>query len=183
MLKAMKSKFSLLILAFTLLVSAGIVGLTNHADAGPEVIGNPNGANVRVLYAPAGGKVSRIQYFAGGSKTMAGANTPVASDPVCGLGSFTLYQAQVQLTGTMTGTAPTLAIKWQNSIDGGTTWSDVGTWTTINATVTPATQNQTVSDVYSASTAVAYGDCWRSTYTFGGSGTVTANFSVKGLAK
>lgn len=180
-------KLRFLALAF-LLAGIGGVGSYSHfytADtfASAEVVGNPDGANYRVLMAPQGGKVQRIQYFAAGVKTMSGANTPVASDPICSLGGFTLYRADVVLSGTMSGTAPTLAIKWQHSIDGGANWIDVGTWTTINATVTPASQSQVVSDIYNASTAVAYGDCWRATYTFGGSGTVTANFSVKGFAK
>jgi hypothetical protein len=74
-------------------------------------------------------------------------------------------------------------VKWQNSIDGGTTWTDVGTWTTINATVTPASQSQTVADVSNNTTAVSYGDCWRATYTFGGTGTVTANIGIVGYEK
>jgi hypothetical protein len=129
------------------------------------------------------GIVREVVYVAQGVKTMAGANTPVNSTAVCGLGEFDLHVAEVTLSGTMTGTAPTLAIKWQNSYDGGTTWRDVGAWTTINATVTPATQSQTVSDVQNATTAVAYGDCWRAQYTFGGSGTVTANIGIHGYVE
>lgn len=154
----------------------------HDAYAGAEIVGNPDGASMRALIAPAGGRVQRIVYVAAGSKTMAN-TTPVASDPVCGLGGYTLYRADVVLSGTMAGTNPTLTILWQNSIDGGTNWVNVGTWTTINATVTPASQSQVVSDVYNATTAVAYGDCWRATYTWGGTGTVTANFSIKGAAK
>jgi hypothetical protein len=160
----------------------GLAQIGNQAAAGPQIVGNPDGSTARYLVADGqGGKVKRIVYVAGGVKTMAGANTPVASDPTCGL-SGDLHRADVKLTGTMAGTPPTLAIKWQNSIDGGATWNDVGTWTTINATVTPAAQSQVVSDIV-GSTAVAYGDCWRAVYTFGGTGTVTANFSVTGIEK
>lgn len=164
---------------FALLV--GSFFFLDRAGAGPEIVGNPEGSTLRALVAD-GDRVDRIIYVAGGSKTMAGADTPVAGETQCGIAG-TLHEAEVRLTGTMAGTAPTLAIKWQNSMDGGTTWTDVGTWTTINATVTPAVQNQTVADIFNATTAVAYGDCWRVTYTFGGTGTVTANFSVNGLSK
>lgn len=169
---------------FTFLFVAAIAGsmlFSQSSDAAPEIIGDPDNSNFRALIGEEG-SVQRIVYFETDTYTMAGANTPVASDPTCFVDG-TLHQAKVVLTGTMTGTAPTLAIKWQNSIDGGTTWSDVGTWTTINATVTPASQSQTVADIYNASTAVAYGDCWRATYTFGGTGTVTANFSIMGVDK
>lgn len=172
-------------LSITLLVMFALMAggflFMDRADAGPEVVGNPDGASFRALVAE-GDRVDRIVYVSSGAKTMAGADTPVAGDPKCGIAG-TLHEAEVRLTGTMTGTAPTLAIKWQNSMDGGSTWTDVGTWTTINATVTPAVQNQTVADIFNATTAVAYGDCWRVTYTFGGTGTVTANFSVNGLSK
>jgi hypothetical protein len=158
----------------------GVTALGHGAKAGPEVVGNPDGANLRALVSD-GESVKRIVYVATGAHTMAN-TTPVATDPKCGMFGD-LHKAEVRLTGTMTGTAPTLAIKWQNSMDGGTTWTDVGTWTTINATVTPASQSQTVADITNNSTAVAYGDCWRVTYTFGGTGTVTANFGVTGLEK
>lgn len=158
----------------------GLSSFGSGAQAGPVIIGNPDGASVRLL-VQSNDKVQRIEYFPAGTKTMAGANTPVNSAADCGHNG-TLHMAEVRLTGTMAGTAPTLAIKWQNSIDRGVTWTDVGTWTTINATVTPASQQQKVADL-AASTAQVYGDCWRAVYTFGGTGTVTANFSVSGLDK
>ena len=103
-----------------LLVSALGIAMARQAEAGPEIVGNPDGAETRALITD-GESVRRIVYFAAGSKTMVGANTPVASDPECGLFG-NLHKAEVQLTGGMGGTNPTLAIKWQNSIDGGTTW-------------------------------------------------------------
>lgn len=175
-------RFSALSGAAALLIAILFLGLGqigNQAAAGPEVIGNPDGATARYLIGE-GESVKRIVYVEAGVKTMAN-TTPVASDPFCG--NFgDLHRADVVLVGTMAGTAPTLAIKWQNSIDGGAHWNDVGTWTQINSTVTPAAQSQTVADLR-ASTAVAYGDCWRATYTFGGTGTVTANFSISGIEK
>ncbi len=165
---------ALVVIAFVALSPSG-----HDAAAGPVIEGNP-GATSRYLVAD-GTTVKRIVYVASGVKTMAN-TTPVASDPQCG--NFgNLHKAEVVLNGTMAGTAPTLAIKWQNSLDGGTTWNDVGTWTTINATVTPAVQSQAVSDISNATTAVAFGDCWRAQYTFGGTGTVTADFSIKGIEK
>jgi hypothetical protein len=128
-----------------------------------------------------GDKVSRFIYFNAGSKTMVGANTPVSSGSKCGIAGK-LHEADVTITGTLSGTAPTLAFTWQNSKDGGSTWSNVGSFTTSNATVTPPTLSQTVADL-EGSTAVMYGDCWRMLYTFGGTGTVTANFGVKGEEK
>lgn len=160
----------------------GVANFTNDAKAGPEIVGNPNGATSRVLMAPAAnGTVKRIVYFSG-VLTPVGLNTPISSSPTCGIGNASLYRADVVLTGTMTGTNPTAALLWQNSIDGGTTWNNVGTWTTINATVTPPSQSQTVADLV-ASTAVAYGDCWRYQVTFGGTGSVGANLRIIGFAK
>lgn len=167
-------------LVFGALIGAYFTTTSSGVSAGPEIVGDPNGAGSRAIYAD-NNRVVRIEYFAAGAKTMAN-TTPVASDAFCGLNG-NLHKAEVQLVGTMSGTNPTLAVKWQNSIDGGTNWTDVGTWTTINATTTPATQSQVVADIQNATTAVAYGDCWRATYVFGGTGTVTANISVKGVEK
>jgi len=166
-------RFAYITLAIVMLLSIGFAKLT-------QVEAGPSGPQYQLRALDQDGTVRQLVYVSQGVKTMAGANTPVSSTAACGLGSFEMFSAQVVLTGTMAGTAPTLALKWQNSKDGGVTWADVGTWTTINATVTPATQNQTVSDVWNNTTAVAYGDCWRVQYTFGGSGTVTANFGITG---
>lgn len=176
-------------LALIIMLPALVLGLiagtflaTNSegVSAGPEIVGDPSNSDTRAIYVD-NERVVRIEYFPAGVKTMAN-TTPVASEPFCGL-SGGLHKAEVQLVGTMSGTNPTLAVKWQNSIDGGANWTDVGTWTTINATTTPATQSQVVADIQNATTAVAYGDCWRATYVFGGTGTVTANISVKGIEK
>lgn len=175
-MKPTTRRFAYITLALVMILSIGFAKFT-QVDAGPS-----NGVQM-FRAVDQTGQVRELVYVAQGVKTMAGANTPVNSNAVCGLGQFDLFKAQVVLTGTMAGTAPTLAIKWQNSMDGGTTWSDVGTFTTINATVTPATQSQTVADILNASTAVAYGDCWRSQYTFGGSGTVTANIGITGYVE
>jgi hypothetical protein len=156
----------------------------SDALAGVEQVGEAEGSNLRALLVNSNGseRVNRIIYFAAGNHLTGGANTPVASGPLCGNQvAGDIHYAEVRLSGTMAGTAPTLAIKWQNSVDGGATWSDIGTWTTINATVTPAVQKQTVADIYGA-TAVVYGDCWRVTYTMTGTG-AAANFEIIGLEK
>jgi hypothetical protein len=178
------SKMAAFYLALALLMAAagGLRSLAGVAEAGPEIVGDPSGASLRALVAPASGAdAERIVYFDDDAYTMAD-TTPVASDPQCGLGGYTIFETEVRLVGTMTGTNPTLTVLWQDSIDGGETWTNIGTWTQINATVTPAVQNQTVSDQV-GSTAVAYGDCMRAVMTFGGTGTVTANVGIKGQAK
>lgn len=169
-------RFAYITLAIVMILSVGFAHFT-------QVDASPQGPQYQIRALDQDGRVNQLVFVTQGVKTMAGADTPVASDAACGLGSFEMFTAQVVLTGTMTGTAPTLAVKWQTSRDGGTTWVDVGAWTTINATVTPAVQSQAVSDIWNASTAVAYGDCWRATYTFGGSGTVTANIGITGQAQ
>ncbi len=169
------------VIALLLLVAmfGGIIGLSQFSEAnagngGPKI-------QLRAIDQTTG-EVRELVFVDDGVKTPVGVNTPQASSTYCGLADFETFKAQVVLTGTLSGTAPTLAVKWQNSMDGGATWTDVGTWTTINATVTPATQSQTVSDVWNNTTAVAYGDCWRATYTFGGT-SPTGNFSIRGIAE
>lgn len=163
------------------------------AYAGAQILGDPSTANVRALITTNGNdRVERIVYFKMESHATGGANTPVASSSYCGLAGM-LHEVTVKLSGTMAGTAPTLAIKWQNSKDNKSTWTDVGTWTTINATVTPASQTNTVADsgsivLMNANTPVVtppvvYGDCWRALYTMAGTGSVAANFSVIGIDK
>jgi Tfp pilus assembly protein PilV len=115
------------------------------------------------------------------SRTMAD-TTPVNGSTVCIEGDADQFAAQLTLSGTMAGTAPTLDVVLQHSIDGGTNWITVNDFTDINATVTPASQYVSWSDV-PASTAVTFGDCYRARYTFGGTGTVTANVGVALIAK
>lgn len=161
------------------------------AYAGASVDGQQEGSNTRALISSGGDdRVRRVVYFQLENHLTGGANTPVPSAKVCNLAGVYHY-AEVQFTGTLAGSAPTLVIKWQNSMDNGATWTDVGTWTTINATVTPATQKQTVADtgpivLMNANTpvvtpAVMYGDCWRVTYTMGAAG--AGNFAIIGAEK
>lgn len=181
----LRSLFSVILLSFTLLIAGVTVyvqhGGVNNAYAGAQIVGDPSQANARALIAVNGSdKVTRIVYFKMANHVTGGANTPVASSSYCGVAGD-LHDAIFKLSGTMAGTTPTLAILWQNSKDDKSSWSNVGTWTTINATVTPASQEQTVADLR-ASTAVAYGDCWRVIYTMTGAN-AAANFSVTGIDK
>lgn len=176
-----KRTFALFLLVMLSIGAVGSGEFVHHAQAGPQVVGNPKGSTVRYLVADGNndGGYKQIVYVAAGAKTMAN-TTPVTSDTFCGVGNRELFTAKVALVGTMGGTNPTLTILWQQSMDGGTTWENVGTWTQINATVTPAVQTNSVSDIWNNTTAVAYGDCWRASYQFGGTGTVTANISIIG---
>jgi hypothetical protein len=181
-----KYRKNLLALTLAFMTVLSVIAYASLSPAGSEfagaaVQGNPEGADYRALIASDGtDRVRRITYFKLEPHATGGANTPVATGKVCEMAGM-LHSAEVKLSGTMAGTAPTLAIKWQNSKDNGATWTDVGTWTQINATVTPASQSQVVSDII-ASTAVIYGDCWRATYTMTGTG-AAAVFSVTGLEK
>lgn len=186
------------ILTVTLLLIGAVifsqVGAPNAAYAGASIVGSRDGASTRALVSVNGdAKVTRIVYFKLEPHATGGANTPVPSANYCGNAfSGMLHEATVKLSGTMSGTAPTVAIKWQNSKDNGTTWTDIGTWTTINATVTPASQTNTVADsgavvLMNANTPVTtppvvYGDCWRALYTMTGTN-AAANFSVTGIDK
>ena len=189
-----------LALVFSLLFVLAVGGVAHFSNqgadayAGAVVSGDPNGAELRAVVSNGTDRVKHITYFKLESHATGGANTPVASGKVCNseLPSGVYHYANVAFQGTMAGTAPTLAIKWQNSKDGGNTWTDIGTWTTINATVTPASQSNTVADhpeevLMNANTpvvtpAVVYGDCWRVTYTMTGTG-AAAVFSVTGMEK
>lgn len=176
-------------LCFMLMLGAflGLTQLDHQVGASPSIVGNPANADSRLLIAT-GERIVQVNYFNTGARTMgngtstAAANTPVSSGAKCALYGD-LHKVEIRYTGGITGTNPVLTFKWQNSLDGGNTWTDVGTFVGLNATVTPANQVQSVGDIRNATTAVAFGDCWRMTYTFAGSGTVTANFTVKGLDK
>lgn len=184
-IKAMFTKTRIAVLAVLLVMclALGVAQLapSHDAYAGAAVVGQRDGADVRAVVSSGSDRVRRIVYFSLVSHASGGVNTPVASDKVCGLAG-TFHFADVELSGTLAGTNPTLTITWQNSKDGGSTWTSVGAWTVINATVTPASQTQTLSDI-AASTAVVYGDCWRARYSFAGTGSPAGVFSISGMEK
>lgn len=190
----MRTIRTICLLAVVLMVS-GFVGyarVTNHADAygGADIIGNPHGATDALFIGDAN-NIKRVYFFNGVTKPTGGTTTPVTSEK-CGFGPFTVFRADAYLTGTMTGTAPTVAIKWKHSVDQGAHWTDVGTWAPINATLTPPSQTNLVYDhgdvVIPLTTpvitpAAMYGDCWEAELTFGGTGAVGANLEVVMTAK
>ena len=109
--------------------------------------------------------------------------TPVAGESVCLSGDADLYAARLTLTGTLAGTAPVLTVQLQSSDDGGTTWTQVGSsFAAINATTTPTAGKERVTFADSASgginTPVAYGNCFRVQYTWGGTGDLSGDVSV-----
>lgn len=112
----------------------------------------------------------------------AGSGTQVAGTMVCFQDGPSQFAANLTLTGTMSGTNPTLPIIIQQSMDNGVTWSNDITFTQINATVTPPNQWVSFSDV-AASTAITHGDCFRTVYTPGGTSPGGVTFGVKMIAK
>lgn len=112
----------------------------------------------------------------------AGANTPVVGAWTCISSNYDQFGFQlVGPVGTMTGTGPTLAVSIDNSIDRGTSVAYNIAFTTINATVTPASEYKAFADV-ALSTAVTTGECWRARYTAGGT-TPGGTLSVKMVGK
>lgn len=125
----------------------------------------------------------RVAYVAAGAHPMVN-TTPVSSSADCGHdGQLHLLQI-VSTPGALGGSNPTLSIQWQNSVDRGVTWQNVGSAVTANATATvPAYTAIKVSDL-AASTAQVFGDCWRVTYVYAGSAaTTTASFRADGIEK
>ena len=109
--------------------------------------------------------------------------TPVNGSTVCLPGDPDSYAARLTLSGTMTGTAPTVDVNFYSSDDGGTTWTQVGSaFAVINATVTPTGGKERVTfadtEEGAVNTPVLYANCFKVTTTWGGTGTVTANLGV-----
>jgi hypothetical protein len=90
----------------------------------------------------------------------------------CDLGKFTKFAMQLVVTAA-SGTSPTLDLTWQHSIDGGTTWYTVATFTQATAATTAL---KAASEV-EAATAVVLGDCMRGSYVIGGT-TPSFTFSI-----
>jgi hypothetical protein len=175
----MKSRTSriLALFAVALMMLSAVVWAQFRADAAPSH--QPEQSAVAAINQ--GGHVDHRVLIPQGNYTMAN-TTPVSGSAICIDGDPNRFAAQLTLTGTMAGTAPTLAVVLQHSIDGGTTWITLNTFTTINATVTPANQYVQWADV-PASTAIVFGDCYRYQYTFGGSAGVAVNIAMAMLAK
>lgn len=172
-------------LVFALIAAAAIGYAHANAEpsAGDSVVSGANAAG-----APAG----RVSYVDGGVHTMPN-TTPVPSDSQCNQWGD-LHKIEIRLVGTMAGTNPQVSLQPRNSVDG-STWTNVGSAVVINATTTPAVSTFTFSDhtgqpVFNSTAAAiqtsvpnAYGDCWDILQTWSGTGTVTANYSIKGVDK
>lgn len=171
-----KRRYAAIVLALTLVLS--FVGMHYNADAGPA----SDGPAYSVAMIDSDGTVDHRILLKAETKT--GANTtPVAGSKVCVAGDADAFVAALTITGTMTGTNPTLSAVLQESINDGRTWRTVHSFAAINATVTPAGGQEYVSfsDALS-STATVRGDCYRVLYTWGGT-TPGLNFGVDLLAK
>jgi ABC-type nitrate/sulfonate/bicarbonate transport system substrate-binding protein len=110
--------------------------------------------------------------LASSTKTATGTSTAV-----CGLGVYTKYGLQIAVSAA-SGTSPTLDVIVQHSIDGGTTWFTLATFTQKTTT---GNELKIESEV-EAATAEVYGDCQRLSYTIGGT-SPSFTFSVKGFAE
>lgn len=162
-------------LALALLIGAGAYSV----DAGPA----SNQEQFRLAMIDSDGTVFRSVMIDDADGAATGvASTAVTGEMVCVAGAADQFAANLTLSGTLTGTNPTLTTVLQHSIDGGDTWSTAHSFTVINATVTPAAQLVSLADV-PASTAVTFGDCWRYQYTFGGSGTLSGTINLSFMAK
>lgn len=168
-----------LVIALMLFASAGYAYLTQPATAGPS----SSGTQYRAAAIENGSVVRSVPLLEKTTYTSTGANTPVASSPVCFQGDPDLFAARLTLTGTLAGTNPTLTIVLQSSDDGGTTWTNVGSaFAAINATVTPTGGLERVTFADSESgginTPVAFGNCFRTVRTFTGTGSPAGNVGV-----
>lgn len=176
-LKFTPRTLALYVAALMLLLVAGVGYANQRAQAGPS-----DGQDMYRMAAISGdGHVTHSVLLSQEARTMPN-TTPVAGQTACIQGDASQFAAQLVLSGTPAGTAPTLAVVLQHSIDNGLSWNTVHSFTVINATVTPAAQLVSFSDV-AASTAITFGDCFRVQYTWGGSGTVVANVGVQMISK
>lgn len=112
-----------------------------------------------------GGKTSTLHASAARTATGVGS-------AVCGFERYEKFTCQLVVSAA-SGTSPTLDVVVQHSIDGGTTWFTLLTFTQKTAA---GNELKTESEV-DAATAEVYGDCLRVSYTIGGT-TPSFTFSV-----
>lgn len=96
---------------------------------------------------------------------------------VSGMSKYTKFAFELVVSAAA-GTTPTLDVKVQHSIDGGTTWFDLVTFAQKTAA---GSELKMEADVEGA-TAEVYGDDFRVTYTIGGT-TPSFTFYVKAAAQ
>lgn len=109
--------------------------------------------------------------------TSAARTTTGTSTAVGGFAPFSKLGAQIVVTAA-SGTTPTLDAKIQHSIDGGTTWFDLITFTQKTAA---ATEFKAYAEVL-GTTGQIWGDMLRVSYTIGGT-TPSFTFSVDVFAQ
>jgi hypothetical protein len=90
---------------------------------------------------------------------------------VCGFARYEKFIFELVVSAA-SGTTPTLDVVVQHSIDGGTTWHTLVAFTQKTTT---GNELKTEAEV-EAGTAEAYGDCFRVSYTIGGT---TPSFTFK----
>lgn len=172
----------LYLLASVLILASALGVMQYRAMAGPA---QPSEA-FRAAYITADGHIQKAVLLEDGTFTMAN-TTPVNGTVACIQGDAKQFAAQLTLSGTMAGTAPTLDVVLQHSIDynpadpNAAHWITLKDFTDFNATVTPASQYDSWSDI-AASTAVTFGDCYRARYTFGGTSS-SVNIGLHLIAK
>lgn len=96
---------------------------------------------------------------------------------VCGFQRYEKFAAELVVTAA-SGTTPTLDVTLQHSMDGGTTWFTMATFTQKTATGSELKSEAEVE----AATAEVYGDCLRAIWTIGGT-TPSFTFYVKVTAQ
>lgn len=110
--------------------------------------------------------------LASGARTATGVGSAV-----CGFGRYEKFAAELVVSAA-SGTTPTLDVTLQHSIDGGTTWFTLATFTQKTAT---GSELKTETEV-EAATGEVYGDCFRVSYVIGGT-TPSFTFYVKVTAQ
>lgn len=99
--------------------------------------------------------------------------TTGAGSAVCGFARYEKFAAELVVSAA-SGTTPTLDVLLEHSIDGGTTWFTMATFTQKTAA---GNELKTEAEV-EAATAETYGDCLRVSWTIGGT-TPSFTFYVK----
>jgi hypothetical protein len=119
-----------------------------------------------------GAQNKTVTLLASGARTASGVGSAV-----CGFARYEKFICQLDVTAA-SGTTPTLDVVVQHSIDGGTNWYTLATFTQKTTT---GEEIKTEAEV-EAGTAEAYGDCFRVSYTIGGT-TPSFTFSVSVAAQ
>lgn len=146
--------------------------LTLFAVSGLSFGPTPDRAAAQQAQTTLEGKGTYVTLVASAARTATGTGTTF-----CQFAPFTKFAAQLAVTAA-SGTTPTLDVTWQHSIDNGTTWFTVSTFTQKTATGNELKVEAEVA----AATAEVYGNCMRAIWTIGGT-SPSFTFSVKAFAQ